>query len=228
MYGMGYNMMGGMGGMGMGGMGASTTPMLSSVMSASACLSVVAGAGYLLMQNKQTPTEPPTNESDSVVTSAPSSTTATSPSDLDGIRLITIGDQSMRVDGKCSDGTVVFRQSKDMKWEWQVKKVGATSDGLSYYTLESYGKLFGAACHKRFLTSPVGCKGPPYLAGAQSGPQQFWVITGSDSAGYQIQSLACRQSRRPSYLLQSGQSDKRPQLSLRSGTSFQITTPYAA
>lgn len=225
---MGYNAYG-MGGMGMGGMGgSSSTTMMSSAMGASVCLSMLAAGGYILMNSQALkPTDPPQSDSGDSGTSAPTSSSAASPSNLDGIRLITVGDISMRVEGDCKNGKVAFRQSKDGKWEWNVKRVGATADGLNYYTLESYGKLFGSACNKRFLTAPYGCKGGPYLAGPQSGAQQLWVITGTDASGYQIESLSCRQARTKSYLMQSGQkSNKVPQFSLRSGSSFRVDPPY--
>lgn len=226
---MGYNSygMGGGGGYGMGGgMGGgagSSTTMMSSAMGASVCLSMLALGGFMIM-SKETPT--PTPETDAPASTSTSPSSATSPSNLDGIRLITVGDISMRVEGNCGNGKVAFRQSKDGKWEWNVKRIGATSDGLNYYTLESYGKLFGNACNKRFLTAPYGCKGGPSLAGPQSGAQQLWVITGSDSTGYQIESLSCRQSKTKSYLMQSGQKqNKVPQFSLRSGSSFRVDAP---
>ena len=230
---MGYNMYGG--GMGMGG-GQSSSMMMSSAMAASVCLSALAAGGYYMYtQNKSSGgmSEEETGKDPVVSTSTdpPAATTATSsvqvPSNLDGVRLITVGDLSMRVDGGCGNGKVVFRQSKNEKWHWNVKKVGTTSDGLPYYTLESFGKLFGNACNKRFLTAPWGCTGPPYLAGPQSGVQQAWVITGSDAAGYQIESLACRQARKKSYLMQAGQKKKDPLFSLRSGTPFRVDVPPA-
>jgi hypothetical protein len=134
----------------------------------------------------------------------------------------------MRVEGNCGNGVVTFRRSKDGRWEWNLKKAGTTSEGLNYYTLESFGKLFGNACNKRFLTAPYGCSGPPYLAGPQFGSQQYWVVTGSDSSGYQIESLACRQARKKSYLMQAGQKKKTPSFSARSGSSFRIETPPTA
>jgi hypothetical protein len=100
---------------------------------------------------------------------------------------------------------------------------------LNYYTMESFGKLFGAGCNKRFLTAPYSCKGAPYLAGAQRGPQQYWIVTGSATSGYQIESLLCRQSRTNSYLMQSGAagSKKTPHFSLRSGSNFRIEADTA-
>lgn len=230
---MGYNMYGG----GMGGGGQSSSMMMSSAMAASVCISALAAGGYYMFKGKgsdmsydetsgsdlgttATSTDPPTT----ATTTAPS---AQIPGNLDGVRLITVGDMSMRVDGSCGKGKVTFRQSKNDKWHWNVKKVGTTSDGLPYYTLESFGKLFGNACQKRFLTAPWGCNGPPYLAGPQSGVQQAWVITGSDASGYQIESLACRQARKKSYLMQAGQKKKDPLFSLRSGTPFRVEAPPA-
>ena len=227
---MGYNSYGGRGGGsglggGMGGGGSSTT-MMSSAMGASMCLSVLAIGGFMLMNNTPKVTEPPATDAPEDTKSSAPSSSAVSPSNLDGIRLITIGAISMRVEGDCKTGKVTFRQSQDKKWEWNVKRIGATSDGLNYYTLESYGKLFGSACNKRFLTAPYGCKGAPYLAGAQSGAQQLWVITGTDASGYQIESLACRQGRSKSYLIQSAdKQNKTPQFSLRSGSNFRIEAP---
>lgn len=230
---MGYNMYGGYGG-GMGG--GSSSMMMSSAMGASLCLSVLAGGAYYMMNKGSVETDAPIYDDSETGTetavppaSTPTSpTSAVSPSNLDGVRLITVGDLSMRVEGNCGNGVVTFRRSKDGRWEWNVKKAGTTSDGLNYYTLESFGKLFGNACNKRFLTAPYGCSGPPYLAGAQFGSQQYWVITGSDSSGYQIESLSCRQARKKSYLLQAGQKKKTPSFSARSGTTFRIESPPTA
>ena len=222
---MGYNSygMGGMGGMG----GGSSSMMMSSAMAASACLSVLAAGGYYMYSTKQDEsTEAPYNELASSA-ETPAASSAVTPGNLDGVRLITVGDMSMRVEGGCGKGTVTFRQSKNDRWHWNVKKVGTTSDGAPYYTLESFGKLFGNACQKRFLTAPWGCNGPPHLASPQSGIQQAWVINGSDAAGYQIESLACRQARKKSYLMQAGQKKKDPLFSLRSGTPFSIQAPPA-
>ena len=172
-------------------------------------------------------TAPAEDPVDSGVTSAPS-TSGSSPGDLDGARVITVGGNSMYVEGGCGNGKIMFRTSKNDRWTWNLKKVGTTSDGLNYYTMESFGKLFGNACNKRFLTAPHMCKGAPYLAGAQRGPQQYWVVTGSATAGYQIESLLCRQSRTKSYLLQSGTGSKKaPQFSLRSGSNFRIEADTA-
>ena len=229
---MGYNMYGGgMGGMGGMGGGQSSSMMMSSAMAASACLSVLAAGGYYMYSNKGGGDALPDDSDPPVSTDPPTSSTTTSslqvPGNLDGVRLITVGDMSMRVDGGCGNGKVTFRQSKNDRWHWNVKKVGTTSDGLPYYTLESFGKLFGNACQKRFLTAPWGCNGPPSLAAPQSGIQQAWVITGSDASGYQIESLACRQARKKSYLMQAGQKKKDPLFSLRSGTPFRVDAPPA-
>ena len=221
--GMNYGMMGG----GMGGSmgGQQNTMMMSSAMGASVCLSMLAAGGYFMM-NKPPPTQPPTYEDE---TSEDTSSETTAPTgDLDGARVITVGANSMRVDGKCSNGNVVFRVAKNDKFVWNLRKVGTTPDGLNYYTMESFGKLFGNACNKRFLTAPYGCKGAPYLASAQRGPAQYWIITGDATAGYQIESLLCRQSRTRSYLLQSGNKKKKTaQFSLRSGSSFTIAADTA-
>lgn len=230
---MGYNSYGYGGGMGGGGQ--SSTMMMSSAMAASVCLSVVAAGGYWVMKNGGFGGSEMNNDDGGdpvIVSTDPPTSTTTAPSaqvpgNLDGVRLITVGDMSMRVDGGCGKGKVTFRQSKNDRWHWNVKKVGTTSDGLPYYTLESFGKLFGNACQKRFLTAPWGCNGPPYLAAPQSGVQQAWVITGSDTSGYQIESLACRQARKKSYLMQAGQKKKDPLFSLRSGTPFRVDAPPA-
>jgi hypothetical protein len=228
---MGYNMYGG----GMGGMGGgqSSSMMMSSAMAASVCLSAVMAGGYYMYNSNKAgalPDEeidPPASTSTDPPAATTTTTTAQIPGNLDGVRLITVGDMSMRVDGGCGNGKVTFRQSKNDRWHWNVKKVGTTSDGLPYYTLESFGKLFGNACQKRFLTAPWGCNGPPSLAAPQSGIQQAWVITGSDASGYQIESLACRQARKKSYLMQAGQKKKDPLFSLRSGTPFRVDAPPA-
>lgn len=228
---MGYNMYGGgMGGMGGGGQ--SSSMMMSSAMAASVCLSALAAGGYFMYSsNKGGGDMVDDPDPLPVSTDLPTASTTTSslqvPGNLDGVRLITVGDMSMRVDGGCGNGKVTFRQSKNDRWHWNVKKVGTTSDGLPYYTLESFGKLFGNACQKRFLTAPWGCNGPPSLAAPQSGIQQAWVITGSDASGYQIESLACRQARKKSYLMQAGQKKKDPLFSLRSGTPFRVDAPPA-
>jgi hypothetical protein len=230
---MGYNMYGGGGMGGMGG-GQSSSMMMSSAMAASVCMSVLAAGGYYMYNNNKAGALPDEDMDAPVSTStdAPAATTTTTttaqiPGNLDGVRLITVGDMSMRVDGGCGNGKVTFRQSKNDRWHWNVKKIGTTSDGLPYYTLESFGKLFGSACQKRFLTAPWGCNGPPSLAAPQSGTQQAWVITGSDASGYQIEALACRQARKKSYLMQAGQKRKDPAFSLRSGTPFRVEAPPA-
>lgn len=216
---MGYGNYMGMGGM--GGMGSQSTTLMSSAMGASACLSMLA-AGGLYFMNRQTTAPAVEDTSPAVEVSTTTPASASSPGDLDGARVITVGGNAMYVDGTCSNGKVAFRRSVNDKWVWNLKKVGTTSDGLNYYTMESFGKLFGNACNKRYLTAPTMCKGAPYLAGPQRGPQQYWVITGNASSGYQIESLLCRQSRTKSYLLQSGTSKKAPQFSLRGGSSFRI------
>lgn len=227
--------MGGMGmGMGMGG-GQSSTMMVSSAMGASVCLSLLAAGGYYYMNKTASASDVAASDSgvdsgiiESTDTPAPSSsTTAVTPSNLDGVRLITVGSLSMRVEGKCGNGIISFREAKNDKWSWNVKKVGTTSDGLPYYTLESFDKIFGKGCAKRYLTAPSGCKGPPYLAGPQFGPLQYWIITGTDATGYQIENLACRQMRTKSFLIQAGQKKmKRPNFSARSGSTFSFSAPY--
>ena len=216
------------GGMG-GGMGSQqTTTMMSSAMGASVCLSMLAAGGYLIMNRTQAPIVEDTSSNDTSATTSAPTTSASSPGDLDGARVITVGTNSMRVDGGCANGKVTFRVAKGDKWVWNLKKVGATPEGLNYYTMESFGKLFAGSCNKRYLTAPYGCKGDPYLAGAQRGPAQYWVITGSATAGYQIENLMCRQARTQSYLMQSGNSKKAtPHFSPRGGSTFRIEADTA-
>ena len=219
-YGMGGGYGGGMG----GGMGSQSTTMMSSAMGASVCLSMLAGGAYFMMNAPKATDAPETDAPGTSESSAPTN----SAGDLDGARVITSGTNSMRVDGKCSNGKVTFRVAKNDKFVWNLKKVGTTPDGLNYYTMESFGKLFGAACNKRFLTAPFGCKGPPYLATAQRGPLQYWIITGSATSGYQIENYSCRQARTKSYLLQSGNAKTgNAQFSNRSGSSFMINADTA-
>lgn len=229
----GYNMMyGGMGGMGMGGMGGmgmggSSTTMMSSALAASMSMSALAAVAYFVMRG-QGESEAEAEEASMPVD--PNATPAPVTSNLDGAKLLTVGDVSMNVEGNsCGNGTVRFSQAKTDKWLWNLKKAGEWS-GVPYYTIESAFKNFNMSCNERFLTAPTGCKSPPYLAKAEFGPRQYWLIMGDAGKGYQLRSLACARGRYENqYLMQSVQDKKaRPMFSSRSGSTFFIENENTA
>lgn len=145
---------------------------------------------------------------------------------LDGARLITVGENSMVVEGgSCSNGRVVFREQDGSKWVWRLSRIqGADVNGKPVYTIESDYKNFDRTCDERWLTAPTGCGGPPFLAKRRSGPSQSWMIY-SSGGGYQIRSLSCIQGRRSNtYLMASGSDkDMKPKFSSGSGSAFTIS-----
>lgn len=148
-------------------------------------------------------------------------------SNLDGAKLLTIGASSMRVMGSnCGSKTVGFGTTSTDKWVWNLKKAG-DYNGNPYYTIESFYKNFASGCSTRYLTAPAGCRSPPFLAKAEFGPRQYWVITGNDTSGYQIQNLGCTKSRDAAYLMQATKDKKkRAGFSRRSGSTFTVENEY--
>ena len=147
-------------------------------------------------------------------------------SGLDGARLITVGTNSMVVEGSsCSNGTVAFSEEKGVKWIWRLKKIG-TYNNKDVYTIESDYKNFDVACDERWLTAPTGCSGPPYLSKREGGPRQSWMIYQS-GGGFQIRNLSCVRGRfENSYLLASGNDrNKRPVFTSGGGSTFSLDVP---
>ena len=227
MYGNMYGGMGGMGGGGMpmGGMGGQSTTMMSSALSASLVMSILAAGAFMMMKgSSSTPTD--------IADTAPVETGTPAPvtSNLDGAKLVTVGGISMNVTGSsCGNGRIGFSESKNDKWIWKLKKAGDWN-GLPYYTIESFYKTFSNACSERFLTAPTGCKSPPYLSKAEFGPRQYWILAGDATNGYQIRSLACARNRYENqYLMQSVHNKKdQPFFSSRSGSTFLIENENTA
>jgi len=150
--------------------------------------------------------------------------TAPAVNGLDGAKLITIGENSMVVEGdSCSNGRVAFREQDGAKWVWRLTKVD-TVNNKDVYTIESDYKNFDKTCNERWLTAPTGCGGPPFLAKRRAGPSQSWMIY-SSGGGYQIRSLSCIQGRRANtYLMASGNNkNKKPMFSSGSGSAFTIS-----
>jgi len=145
---------------------------------------------------------------------------------LDGARLITVGENSMVVEGNsCSNGRVVFTEQNGSKWVWRLSRIqGADVNGKPVYTIESDYKNFNTTCDERWLTAPTGCGKPPFLSKRRSGPSQSWMIY-SSGGGYQIRSLSCIQGRRSNtYLMASGSNkDMKPKFSSGSGSAFTIS-----
>ena len=149
-------------------------------------------------------------------------------SGLDGAKLITVGDQSMVVEGSsCSKGKVVFSTQDGAKWVWRLHKIG-DYNGKDVYSIESDYKNFNAACDERWLTAPTGCGGPPFLAKRAAGPTQSWMIY-SSGGGFQIRNLSCvRSRRRNTYLMASGSDKGAPKFSSGSGSTFTLEDPTSA
>ena len=145
---------------------------------------------------------------------------------LDGGKLITVGANSMVVEGSsCSQGRIRFSEEKGTKWIWRLRKIGSYNQ-KDIYTIESDYKNFDAACDARWLTAPSGCSGAPYLAKRQSGPRQSWMIY-SSGGGFQIRNLSCVRGRyENTYLMASGNAkNRRPTFTSGGGSTFSIENP---
>lgn len=190
-------------------MNTTTTVLIVAVL---AILSSALG-GVLFFSNRKTDIVDPTL--------APVTDSAVS-ADLGGARLITIGANSLIVDGGCSSSSVRVSDDGDSKWVWELHNVG-TFNGKPMYAIESTYKNFDASCDKRWLTAPSGCRSAPYLASRKSGPLQHWMIYSSGS-GYQIRNVSCVQGRfANSYLMGSGSNkNRRLRFSGGSGSTFGI------
>lgn len=207
-----------------GGQG-SQMQMMSSMCGSSVCLLLLAGGAFMLMNRNKGNTS-----SDYVVPMPAPAETAPSDavSGLDGSFAILIGSLALSVKGSCDNNNVLFRTPNDSKTSWNIRKAGTSSDGKDYYTLQSVWGSFNTICKKQYLTAPSGCKGPPYLAEAQSNPQQYWYIEGSPERGFTLRSMGCALSRFPySYMESSGQIEGKPSFSARTGTPYRLETPFA-
>jgi len=162
------------------------------------------------------------SKTDIVDTTAAPSTADALVTDLGGARLITVGANSLMVDGGCGSSSVRVSDDGDSKWVWELHNVG-TFNGKPMYAIESTYKNFDASCEKRWLTAPSGCRSAPYLAARKAGPLQHWMVYASGS-GYQIRNVSCVQGRfANSYLMGSGSNkNRRLRFSGGSGSTFGI------
>jgi hypothetical protein len=153
--------------------------------------------------------------------------TSSAVSGLDGAKLITVGDNSMVVEGSsCSQGKVVFSTQDGAKWVWRLHRIGEYNS-KDVYSIESDYKNFNQACDERWLTAPSGCNGPPYLAKRSAGPTQSWMIYQS-GGGFQIRNLSCVRARRSNtYLMVSGSKEGqvKPSFSSGGGSTFNLEDP---
>lgn len=152
---------------------------------------------------------------------------------MDGARLITNGNYSMRTEGTdCNNQSVLFSLADNSKWLWNLKTVGAaTVDGqqnVPVYTIESFYRVQDEVCDKRFLTAPIGCKEPPYLDRYRAMDySQRWILMRTYDGLYTIRSLLCTKSRSLNqYIIQSGsKNNSKPRFSPGSGTPFEFRLP---
>jgi hypothetical protein len=121
------------------------------------------------------------------------------------VRLITIGSISMITDGDCKKPRVSFKTNGREQAQWNLKKVGQDSAGVPYYVVQSYSKSWRTnKCRAQYLTAPLGCKSPPFLAPMRTSTDQYWYIVSSGSK-FTIQNVACKKSAWPgSYLFMAG------------------------
>ena len=147
---------------------------------------------------------------------------------LDGAKLITVGDQSMVVEGdSCSKGKVVFSTQDGAKWHWRLHRIG-DYNGKDVYSIESDYKNFSKTCDERWLTAPTGCEGKPFLAKRSAGPTQSWMIYAS-GGGYQIRNLSCVRSRRSNtYLFASGKDKGDVRFTSGGGSTFMLEDPTSS
>lgn len=225
----GYGGYGGMGG-GMGGGGSST--MMSSAAMGCLCLSVLAGGAYMMMGSSDSSSDmsemesPPTTSETSAPSPPVGSNGLVAASGLDGSKAILVGSLAMAADAKCENKSIMFKLPAEAKTSWVIRKAGTDSKG-DYYTLQSDFKSFNKICKENFLTAPLGCKSAPFLDSPRFGPQQYWRIFGSDTTGYQIQSMMCEMSRYlNNFLTASGQKQDKPVFTARAGSTFTISQPY--
>ena len=210
----GYGMQG-------GGMGSQSTMMISSVMMI--CLSVVAAVGIFFLMNNQSDVtkDIPDDVTADDVTPAPVT------DDLTGLKLLTLGGLSLKVEGSsCGNGVVKMGEKDNDKWVWRIQKIStwpSAGKEVPVYTIESFYRQFSQSCEKRFLEAPVGCKGAPFLANRKIGPSQAWIFV-SDGSTVQLRSLQCAQSRHAqSFLVASaGEKSSVPFFSGGSGSPFTI------
>lgn len=165
-----------------------------------------------------------------IVTTLPAEGATPVMQDLDGARVITNGDYSMKVVGSsCGTQRVRFSQADGEKWTWNLNNVGTTNidgqSGVPVYTIESIYKRQGMACDERFLTAPVGCNDPPYLDIYRAmNDSQRWILVQTSDGRYQIRSLSCaRTNKRNQYLKHSdSQKNSLAQFTAGTGTRFNL------
>jgi len=210
--------------------------MMMSVSSSAVSFSLLAGLGVLAYtqgwfgkstsqvtnQNEQNEPAVPIRAGESPVTT-----------DLDGYRMITNGNFSMRVEGSsCGNTRTIFKLADGSKFFWNLKKVGTANvggdKGIAVYTIESLYKIQNDVCNNRYLTAPLGCNEAPYLDRFRGyDNSQKWVFVSDGSGQYQLRSLLCTVSGTLNqYIGQSGnQNNSRPKFTAGSGTRFTIANP---